>query len=182
LSFSATLAVKFVPHERRSEKLHRPVPSRRAATPDALVQHGMLPLVSAHKTTLSRRHCVRVGEIDWAPLMKKAQRMPGAGRTHGPPAEKNAGGSHHRFSRKHPAFPARWFDGLLRALPGDRLSCPRVATTRTRVALGASTGTPGPHDFTVRTELFVRMKTMLQPDAPTASHLNVRDGRETPLL
>jgi len=44
------------------------------------------------------------------------------------------------------------------------------------------TGTPGPHDFTVRTELFVRMEDLLQPDALTASHLNVRDGRETPLL
>ena len=35
--------------------------------------------------------------------------MPGAGRTHGPPATKNAGGSHNRFSRNNPAFPARWF-------------------------------------------------------------------------
>jgi hypothetical protein len=35
LSFSATLAVKFVPRERRSEKLDRTVRSRRAATPDA---------------------------------------------------------------------------------------------------------------------------------------------------
>jgi hypothetical protein len=35
--------------------------------------------------------------------------------------------------------------------------------------------------LTVRIELFVRMETTLQPDAPTASHLDVRDGRETPL-
>jgi hypothetical protein len=44
--------------------------------------------------------------------------MPDAGRTHGPPAVKKAGGSHHRFSRKHPAFPAQWFSRLLRVLPG----------------------------------------------------------------
>ena len=29
----------------------------------------------------------------------------------------------YRFSGGNPAFPARWFYGLLRALPGDRLSC-----------------------------------------------------------
>jgi len=50
--------------------------------------------------------------------------MPGEGLTHGPPAEKNAGGSHHRCSRinRHSLR-----DGLrlIRALLGDRLSCPR---------------------------------------------------------
>src|SRR5712664_3528247 len=28
--------------------------------------------------------------------------------------------SHHGHTGKHPAFPAQWFYGLLRALPGDR--------------------------------------------------------------
>ena len=51
--------------------------------------------------------------------------MPGAGRTHGPPAEKNAGGRNHRFSRDIPAFPARWLDGLYVLSPGTGLSCPR---------------------------------------------------------
>jgi hypothetical protein len=37
--------------------------------------------------------------------------MPDAGRTHGPPATKKAGGSHHRYAER-PAFPAQWFDGL----------------------------------------------------------------------
>jgi len=44
--------------------------------------------------------------------------------TRGPRADKNARGRNHRLSRKHPAFPARWFDGLLRALPGDRALLP----------------------------------------------------------
>jgi len=35
------------------------------------------------------------------PRMKRAQGMPGAGRTHGPPATRKAGGSHHRFSRNN---------------------------------------------------------------------------------
>ena len=32
--------------------------------------------------------------------------------------------SHRRYTRKHPAFPARWFYGLYRALPGDRAFLP----------------------------------------------------------
>jgi hypothetical protein len=42
---------------------------------------------------------------------------------------------------------------------------------------------PGPHDFAVRTGLFVGMiETTLQSTAPTASHTHVRDDRETPLM
>ena len=43
--------------------------------------------------------------------------MPGDGLTHGPPATKNAGGSHHRFSRINRHSPR---DGLrlIRDLPG----------------------------------------------------------------
>jgi hypothetical protein len=36
-----------------------------------------------------------------------------------PVCEKNAHGSHHGCAGNHPAFPAQWFYGLLRALPGD---------------------------------------------------------------
>jgi hypothetical protein len=42
---------------------------------------------------------VRVGAAKRALEIKRAQGRPGAGRTHGPPATKNAGGSHHRFSQ-----------------------------------------------------------------------------------
>jgi len=37
--------------------------------------------------------------------------MPGAGRTHGPPATKNAGGSHHRFSRDNRHSPRDGVNG-----------------------------------------------------------------------
>src|SRR6516165_2849273 len=33
----------------------------------------------------------------------------------------------HRWSRKRPAFPAQWFDGLWRALPGDEFVLASVA-------------------------------------------------------
>ena len=89
----------------------------------------------------------------------RARGRPGAGRTHGPPAAEKAGGSRHRYGPDHPAFPARWLERLIRALPGDRLSCPRHPRARPdlRRRLGLSTGRPGPHDFAVRIGSFVGM-------------------------
>src|SRR4051812_10127178 len=67
-------------------------------------------------------------------------------------------------SAEHPAFPARWLYGVLRALPGDRLHCPRYRATQMRrrvrdnacaLMRGISTGMPGPHGLAVRTSAFV---------------------------
>jgi len=66
--------------------------------------------------------------------------------TRGPPATKKAGGSHHRFQPDQPAFPARLVLRLIRALLGDRLSCPRVATMRVGALRWASA--PGRQDHT----------------------------------
>jgi len=41
-----------------------------------------------------------------------------------PPCVKKARGRNHRYGRSNPAFPAQWFDGLFRALPGDRAFLP----------------------------------------------------------
>src|SRR6185437_14842687 len=54
-----------------------------------------------------------------------------------------------RFGGNTPAFPAQWFDGLCRALPGDRLFDTIAPKQRELLknltpALGAS----GPHGFT----------------------------------
>jgi hypothetical protein len=83
--------------------------------------------------------------------------MPGEGLTHGPPAEKNAGGSHHRFSRST-GIPRAMFDDLYVISPGTGLIAPvaRVLGEEHR-NLDLSTGRPGPHDFAVRSWPFVRM-------------------------
>jgi hypothetical protein len=47
--------------------------------------------------------------------IERAQGRPGAGRTHGPPANKKQAAVT-TGSANHPAFPARWFNGVLRAL------------------------------------------------------------------
>ena len=50
-----------------------------------------------------------------------------------------------------PAFPAQWFPGLLRALPGERLSCHRrPLEALASKELDTSTAVSGPHDFAVR--------------------------------
>ncbi len=57
---------------------------------------------------------------------------------------------------KQPGLPCAMALRLIRALLGDRRSCPRH---RHRRQLGISTGMPGPHDFAVLSALFVRSRT-----------------------
>jgi hypothetical protein len=61
--------------------------------------------------------------------------------------------------------------------PGTGLSCPRRFVDHS-AKLGASVGTPGPHDFAVRVHA-VRLSAHPRPPHP-ASY--VRDDRETPLM
>src|SRR6266567_3527857 len=55
------------------------------------------------------------------PLEKREQGMPGARCTRGLVCKmhKEMRTRAYRFSGGNPAFPAQWFDGLCRALPGD---------------------------------------------------------------
>jgi hypothetical protein len=56
-----------------------------------------------------------------------------------------------RSHRNHPAFPAQWFYGLFRALPGDRAFLPPSSPEKlASQELDASVGASGPHDFAVR--------------------------------
>ncbi len=61
-----------------------------------------------------------------------------------------------------PAFPAQWFDGFLRALPGERRFLSPLSHQHRPARLDATVAAPGPHDFAVRGKRFVRRKT---PDA-----------------
>ncbi len=83
----------------------------------------------------------------------------------------------YRSSGGIPAFPAQWFYGFLRALPGDRLSCHRRRADRS-TRLDASIGASGPHDFAVRRSAL----SSAAPPSSTASHRAFRDDREPPLL
>jgi hypothetical protein len=53
--------------------------------------------LSVHAGVLATRFAPELWQASPSKI-ERAQGRPGAGRTHGPPANKNAGGSHHRFS------------------------------------------------------------------------------------
>jgi hypothetical protein len=80
-----------------------------------------------------------------------------------------------RSHRKHPAFPAQWFYGLYRALPGDRL----VDTVTGEVTSANLTPAPRRQDHTTS-------PSAIAPFVKGAIRvhripLHVRDDRETPL-
>src|SRR5262249_13491123 len=108
---------------------------------------------------------------------QRAQGMPDAGRTHGPPATKKAGGSHHRYA-KHRGIPCATVYGLFRALPGEPGFVATIAFGINSQKLDTSVGVSGPHVF-VRPREITRQLISSRPSHPTP---NVCDDRETPLL
>ena len=83
------------------------------------------------------------------PKSKRAQETPGARCTRSPAWMLVTRGVVTTGSPEHPAFPARWCYGLLRALPGDRAFLPPSPPGRLPRELDASVGASGPHDFAV---------------------------------
>jgi hypothetical protein len=81
-----------------------------------------------------------------------------------------------RSHRKHPALPAQWFYGLLRALPGDRAFLPPSSAKVAFHKLDASVEASGPHDFAVRLSAIRQRRIHVHRIPP-----RVRDDREPPL-
>jgi hypothetical protein len=113
--------------------------------------------------------CARV--LGWSgPLLeRRAQGRPGAGRTHGPPAKQKQAAVTTGTSRTT-GLPCTMADRLIRALPGDRLSCPRLRRMRFAHCADRSAGRSGPHDFAVRAGIVrPRNQIALQSDTSIAS-------------
>src|SRR5258706_2248127 len=90
--------------------------------------------------------------------------------------------SHHRYTGANPAFPAQWFYGLLRALPGDQACLtPSPARLHTDLtpALGRQNDTTWPYASASFVRLAFARLTLPRPPHPAP---NVRDDREAPLL
>jgi hypothetical protein len=97
--------------------------------------------------------------------------------------QKNAGGRYHRFGRGHPDLPCATVLRFIRALPGDRLSCPRRLPTmrqhhrKTWHQLRDARTTR----LHRRTGSFVRTRTpRCDPTRPPHPAPDVRDDREAP--
>jgi hypothetical protein len=101
--------------------------------------------------------------------------MPGDGLTHGPPATKNAGGSHHRFSRINRHSPR---DGLrlIRALPGVPGFLATIAGGSSSASLIPASGN---QDHAISPSAWAASSTA--PIRPSHPAPNVRDDREAPL-
>ena len=87
------------------------------------------------------------------PKNERAQGRPGARCTRGLVCNvhKEKRTRAYRFSGNTPAFPAQWFYGLYRALPGDRaFLSPSLLRSVSFLKLDTSIGVSGPHDFAVR--------------------------------
>jgi hypothetical protein len=127
---------------------------------------------SSHNFAFSRRHAPEFAAVISRHMKKRAQATHKRGRRECrvPDAPmvscKKARGSHHRFTGFSPAFPAQWFYGFLRALPGDRLVATVARKKLASCELDASIGASGPHDFAVRVSA-VRLRALL---ASIASH------------
>src|SRR5258706_8209170 len=111
--------------------------------------------------------------------------MPGAQCTHSLACEvdKAHERSHHRFTGISPAFPAQWFYGLLRALPGDH-ACLTPSPALLLADLTPTIGASEPHDLAVRISI-IRPARYCSPDAAasTASRPAFRDdARSAPLV
>jgi hypothetical protein len=100
--------------------------------------------------------------------------MPDAGRTHGPPATRKAGGSDQRFSQNNRHSLRNGFR-LIRALPGVPGLLAPVALRNVLARLDTSVGVSGPRDFAVR---FSALR-LVRANASIASRLTFRDDRPT---
>ena len=99
---------------------------------------------------------------------KRAQGRPGARCTRGLACKKQKEDAHEHTGSAEAVRPSlrNGFNGLLRALPGDRLSCHRRRAGMDPLRLDASIGAPGPHDFAVRNQ----SRSSVVAIASTASH------------
>src|SRR6266702_1864871 len=77
--------------------------------------------------------------------------------------------SHHRFRRIQPAFPAQWFYGLLRALPGDQACLtpsPALLIADLTPALGRQNDTTWPYASASFVRLAIARLTLPRPPHP----------------
>src|SRR6266853_5183675 len=118
----------------------------------------------------------------FAQRYQRAQGMPGARCTGGLAckiAKKRTRA--YRFSGGNPAFPAQWFYGLLRALPGDQ-ACLTPSSALLIADLTPAWGRQNHTTSPYASASFVRLAiARLTPPRPPHPLPNVRDDRETPL-
>src|SRR5258705_5863959 len=114
---------------------------------------------------------------------QRAQGMPGAQCARSLVCKKtNTRVSHHGHTGNHPAFPAQWFYGLLRALPGDQACLtpsPALLLADLTPALGRQNDTTSPYASAPFVRLAIARLTPPRPPHPVPRFVTTR---EPPLL
>jgi hypothetical protein len=116
--------------------------------------------IFALRTTRGRREC----RMRAAPAVSRAMGI-GRKRTRA-----------YRFSGEHPTFPAQWFYGLLRDLPGETSSLATVASQITPQSLAPASGAR-----TSRLRRPLKSRSSVATLASTASHRAFVTTRDPPL-
>jgi hypothetical protein len=80
--------------------------------------------------------------------------------------------SHHRFTGFTRPSLRNGFNGLFRALPGDRALLPPSSRGSTPAKLDPSVGGTGPHDFAVRISM-LRPRTPIRPSHPAPTFVTI---------
>jgi hypothetical protein len=111
------------------------------------------------------------------PQRKRAQGRPGAGRTHGPPATKKAGGSHHRLGRTSGLPCAMVLPVSFVLSSGTGLSCPR----RSRACQSLRAWPQRREAGTTRLRRPRRHRSSDDASRPSHPALHVRDDASAPL-
>jgi len=138
------------------------------------------PSYDRHSFAISRRVAPEVFHFVSPPQKQRAQGRPGARCTRGLVCKvrKQKRTRAYRFSGEHPAFPAQWLYGLLRALPGERLFCHR----RPWEACFSKNLTPAPRRQDHTTSPYVSRTLVLRTLRVHRIPPRVRDDREPPLV
>jgi hypothetical protein len=132
-----------------------------------------------HTSSFPRRDFTRVSQSRCPSLGKRAQGKPGADCARSPVCEsatEDAHGLNYRYSQDIPAFPAQWFYGFLRALPGERPFLPPSPIDR---SIGL---TPGSRRQDHTTSPYAAAfssggRTRLTPQRPSQPAPTLRDDR-----
>jgi hypothetical protein len=133
-----------------------------------------------HTSPASRRDAPELcPEIASAHQNERAQGMPGARCTRGLVCKmhKEKRTRAYRFSGGNPAFPARWFYGLFRALPGDRAFLP--PSPPRSLLLENLTPASGRQDHTTSPSASSAAR-LAPPKRPSHPAPNVRDDGQRP--
>src|SRR6266481_9007538 len=140
-------------------------------------------LLAMTANTVSRSRCMFCPRFAFdvpPPEYQRAQGMPGARCTRSLVCDKKQTHerSHHGHTGNHPAFPAQWFYGLLRALPGDQ-ACLTPSPARLLADLTPTMGRQNDTTWPYASASFVRLAiarlTLPRPPHPVPRFVTTRD-------